>query len=97
MTRPRVEITRFVLYDGGKGNAKAFADVAVRTSDGIYVFNDVKLYEDGGGLKISEKQVKTELGWSYAYLIPREFREPIRRAMLNRYREAKAGLIPLGV
>jgi hypothetical protein len=46
-----VEITRFVKYNGGKGNALAFADVVVRESERAYVFRDMKLYRDGTGFQ----------------------------------------------
>jgi len=90
-----VEITRFCKYDGPKGNALAFADVVVRDGDRVYVYNDVKLYRDGAGLKISPRQVPTEYGWAFAYLIPRVFQDKIRRALIERYEAELAGQLVL--
>ncbi len=91
----KVEITRFHKYDGGKGNALAFADVIVRDGDRVYVYNDVKLYRDGAGLKISPRQVLGEHGWAFAYLIPRAFQDRIRRALVERYEAELAGQLVL--
>jgi len=79
-----IEILRFTPYEG-KGNALAFADVAVCSNGHVYEYKDVKLYKDGAGLKISPKQVQTKQGWAYAYLIPRPFQQQIRRALVERY------------
>ncbi len=91
----KVEITRFQKYDGGKGNALAFADVIVRDGDRVYVYNDVKLYRDGAGLKISPRQVPSEHGWAFAYLIPRVFQDRIRRALIERYEVELTGQLVL--
>jgi hypothetical protein len=79
-----VDILRFTHYEG-KGNAVAFADVAVCANGHVHEYKDVKLYRDGTGLKISPKQVRTDQGWAYAYLIPRPFQDPIKRALVARY------------
>jgi DNA-binding cell septation regulator SpoVG len=80
-----VDILRFTHYEG-KGNAVAFADVAVHENGCAYEYKDVKLYRDKTGLKVSPKQVRTGHGWAYAYLIPRPFRQQIRRALVARYK-----------
>jgi len=90
-----IEITRFVKYNGGKGNALAFADVVVRESERAYVFKDIKLYRDGTGFKISPRQISTEHGWAFAYLIPRDFQDRIRRALIERYEAELAGQLAL--
>jgi len=90
-----VEISRFVKYVGEKGNALAFADVIVRERGRVYVYKDVKLYQDGTGLKISPKQTLTERGWSFAYLIPRAFQDRIRKALVERYETELAGQLVL--
>lgn len=86
-----VEILRFTPYLGGRGNAVAFADVVVREGGRIYTYSDVKLYQDGAGLKISPKQVRTESGWEYAYLIPTVFQKAIRKALIERYHTERIG------
>lgn len=91
----RVEIVRFKLYNEAKGNAKAFADVRVYEVGHVYEYKDVKLYSDGVGLHISPKQVKTEYGWAYSYLIPRAFQAAIRRALIKRYETEKIGQLVL--
>jgi hypothetical protein len=90
-----VEITRFVKYDGDKGNAVAFADVAVHEGGHTYVYKDVKLYRDGTGLKISPKQIPTQHGWGFAYLIPQVFQDRIRRALIERYEAELTGQLAL--
>jgi hypothetical protein len=90
-----VEITRFVRYDGSKGNAVAFADVIVREGESAYVYRDVKLYRDGAGFKISPRQIPTQHGWAFAYLIPRAFQDRIRRALIERYEAELAGQLAL--
>jgi hypothetical protein len=90
-----VEITRFVKYDGSKGNAVAFADVVVREGENAYVYKDVKLYRDGAGFKISPRQILTEHGWAFAYLIPRAFQDRIRRALIERYEAELTGQLAL--
>jgi hypothetical protein len=90
-----VEITRFVKYDGDKGNAVAFADVAVHEGGHTYVYKDVKLYKSGAGFKISPKQTPTEHGWAFAYLIPQAFQDRIRRALIERYEAELAGQLAL--
>jgi hypothetical protein len=90
-----VEITRFVKYNGGKGNALAFADVVVRENGHAYVYRDVKLYRDGTGLKISPKQIPSQRGWAFSYLIPRAFQDRIRRALIERYEAELAGQLAL--
>jgi hypothetical protein len=90
-----VEIVRFVKYEGNKGNAVAFADVVVRENGHAYVYKDVKLYRDGTGLKISPKQIPSQHGWAFAYLIPRAFQDRIRRALIERYEAELAGQLAL--
>jgi hypothetical protein len=90
-----VEITRFVRYDGDKGNAVAFADVVVREDGKAYIYRDIKLYQDGTGLKISPKQIPTQHGWAFAYLIPKTFQDRIRRALIERYEAELAGQLAL--
>jgi hypothetical protein len=90
-----VEVTRFIKYSGSKGNAVAFADVIVRENGHAYVYRDVKLYRDGTGFKVSPKQVPTEHGWGFAYLLPRVFQDRIRRALIERYKAELAGQLAL--
>jgi hypothetical protein len=90
-----VEITRFVKYNGGKGNALAFADVVVREDGQAYIYKDIKLYQDGAGQKISPKQIPTQHGWAFAYLIPRAFQDRIRRALIERYEAELTGQLAL--
>jgi len=90
-----VEISRFVKYNGDKGNALAFADVIVREGGHVYKYKDVKLYRDGTGFKISPRQIPTEQGWAFAYLIPRAFQDKIRKALVERYEIELAGQIVL--
>lgn len=87
-----VEITRFVPYDGPKGNALAFADVEVHTAEGVFAYPDVKLYRRGkAGLFISPKQSRTDRGWAYDYAIPDEFEGPIRSELIKRLELERTG------
>lgn len=90
-----VVIERFTLYKGAKGNALAFADVVVRERGHAYKYRDVKLYSDGIRLRVSPRQLKSEHGWAYAYLIPRAFQGAIRRALIERYKAEKTGQLAL--
>ncbi len=98
MSKPNVEILRFVSGPFTRGNALAFADVRI-SLDGkqFFEYPDVKLFLDGRGRHISPKQEKTQYGWAYTYLIPEEFQDAIRRAMIQRYENERTGQLALGV
>lgn len=91
-----IEVLRFIPYSGSRGNAIAFADVAVKENGRVYIFKDVKLFRYGSaGLRISPKQEKTPDGWAFAYLIPARFQEKIRQALIERWRTEQSGQLIL--
>lgn len=91
-----IKILRFTCYTGSKGNAVAFADVEVRTDAGVFRYEDMKLYRRGkAGLAVSPKQIKTEHGWAFAYVIPEAFYPAIREALIERYEMERVGQLAL--